>query len=150
MCARTCAHAQHARRTPSQIHLLPDGTIHIFSRSSEDNTSKYPDLVSSLPRAFQPDVQSFILDAEAVAYDRKAARFLPFQVLSTRARKDVKSEDVTVNVIVMGFDLLYLNGEVGAGRRARARARSRRAHAGPTCPFRSRCCRSRCVAAASC
>jgi DNA ligase-1 len=32
------------------------------------------------------------------------------QILSTRARKDVKMEDIKVNVCVFMFDCLYLNG----------------------------------------
>ena len=37
----------------------------------------------------------------------------PFQELSRRKRKDVKVEDITVQVCLFAFDLLYLNGEVG-------------------------------------
>ena len=33
------------------------------------------------------------------------------QVLSTRARKDVKVEDIKVRVCIFAFDCLYLNGE---------------------------------------
>lgn len=33
------------------------------------------------------------------------------QVLSTRARKDVKMEDIKVRVCIFAFDCLYLNGE---------------------------------------
>lgn len=48
------------------------------------------------------------------------------QALSTRKRKDVKEEDVTVQVVLYGFDLLYLNGvsymkEPYAVRRAKMR-----------------------------
>jgi len=40
------------------------------------------------------------------------SRLLPFQVLSTRKRKDVQLSEVTVKVILFGFDILYLDGEV--------------------------------------
>lgn len=34
------------------------------------------------------------------------------QVLSTRARKDVRVEDIKIKVCIFAFDCLYLNGEV--------------------------------------
>ncbi|CAI5965343.1 unnamed protein product, partial [Closterium sp. NIES-64] len=56
-------------------------------------------------------VQTFVLDAEAVAYDRESDKILPFQVLSTRARKGVIMSDIKVQVCMFAFDLLYLNGQ---------------------------------------
>jgi hypothetical protein len=47
-----------------------------------------------------------------VAWDKAESKILPFQVLSTRKRKDVKEEDITVRVAVFAFDCLYLNGKV--------------------------------------
>ena len=45
-----------------------------------------------------------------MAWDREKQTFLPFQVLSTRARKDVAISDITVQVIYCAFDLMFLNG----------------------------------------
>ena len=39
-----------------------------------------------------------MLDAEAVAYDKEKKKILPFQVLSTRKRKDVNASDISVQV----------------------------------------------------
>lgn len=103
----------------AQIHMTTDDKnapeVKVYSRNSEDNTVKYPDIVQDILAAFSTEgesgVSSFIMDAEAVAYDVEKATLLPFQILSTRARKDVNIEDVKVKVIVCAFDLLYLNGE---------------------------------------
>lgn len=46
-----------------------------------------------------------------MAYDIEAKKLLPFQDLSRRKRKDVRTEDITVRVHLFAFDLLYLNGE---------------------------------------
>ena len=56
--------------------------------------------------------KSFVLDSEAVAYDKTEKKILAFQELSRRKRKDVKVEDIQVRVCLFAFDLLYLNGEV--------------------------------------
>ncbi|KAK9760623.1 ATP-dependent DNA ligase Cdc17 [Basidiobolus ranarum] len=95
----------------AQIHQMEDGKTMVFSRNSEDMSAKYPDILDKLSRAAKPEINSFILDCEAVAWDREKNCILPFQVLSTRKRKDVKEEDIKVQVCVFAFDLLFLNGK---------------------------------------
>jgi DNA ligase-1 len=95
----------------AQIHLLPDGTIKIFSRNSEDNTGKYPDLISSLPESYGTEMKSFIIDCEVVAWCTKAKKILPFQTLSHRKRKDVSKTEISVQVVLFAFDCLFLNGK---------------------------------------
>ncbi|XP_059178450.1 DNA ligase 1-like isoform X2 [Physella acuta] len=105
----TCEYKYDGER--AQIHFLEDGKIHIYSRNSEDNTSKYPDIIKRMPKVVGADVKSCVLDAEAVAWDVEKKHILPFQVLSTRKRKDADEAQIKVQVCVYAFDLLYLNGE---------------------------------------
>ncbi|KZZ91306.1 DNA ligase, ATP-dependent [Ascosphaera apis ARSEF 7405] len=87
------------------------GCSAIFSRNSEDLSKKYPDVLAKLETWIKPDVKSFVVDCETVAWDLAQKKVLPFQQLMTRKRKDVKAEDIKVKVCVFGFDLLFLNGE---------------------------------------
>lgn len=58
---------------------------------------KYPDITEYLPQAFANDnITSFILDCETVAYNKEKKSILGFQVLTTRANKDVTVENITV------------------------------------------------------
>lgn len=57
-----------------------DGSVRVYSRNSENNTTKYPDIVASIPRLVKPGVKGLVLDCEAVAYDRETQQILPFQV----------------------------------------------------------------------
>uniref|UniRef100_A0AAQ4P0H7 DNA ligase n=1 Tax=Gasterosteus aculeatus aculeatus TaxID=481459 RepID=A0AAQ4P0H7_GASAC len=107
--AFTCEYKYDGER--AQIHILESGEVRVFSRNQEDNTSKYPDIVSRVPTVTKDSVTSCVLDAEAVAWDREKKQIQPFQVLTTRKRKDVEASEITVQVCVYAFDLLYLNGE---------------------------------------
>uniref|UniRef100_A0A8C6PLJ2 DNA ligase n=1 Tax=Nothobranchius furzeri TaxID=105023 RepID=A0A8C6PLJ2_NOTFU len=107
--AFTCEYKYDGER--AQIHILEGGEVRIFSRNQEDNTSKYPDIVSRIPKVKYDSVVSCVLDSEAVAWDREKKQIQPFQVLTTRKRKDVDASEIKVQVCVYAFDLLYLNGE---------------------------------------
>ncbi|XP_054444495.1 DNA ligase 1 [Pteronotus mesoamericanus] len=107
--AFTCEYKYDGQR--AQIHFLEGGEVKIFSRNQEDNTGKYPDVISRIPKIKLPSVTSFILDAEAVAWDREKKQIQPFQVLTTRKRKEVDAAEIQVQVCLYAFDLIYLNGE---------------------------------------
>ncbi|XP_075985103.1 DNA ligase 1 [Anticarsia gemmatalis] len=99
----------------AQIHVPGDDApdlskASIFSRNQENNTTKYPDILRRLPSLLKDTVKSCVLDCEAVAYDTETKQILPFQILSTRKRKDASESDIKVQVCVFVFDLLYLNG----------------------------------------
>uniref|UniRef100_A0A8C0Y0F3 DNA ligase n=1 Tax=Cyprinus carpio carpio TaxID=630221 RepID=A0A8C0Y0F3_CYPCA len=105
----TCEYKYDGER--AQIHILENGEVRIFSRNQEDNTSKYPDIISRIPQVKKENVRSCVLDSEAVAWDREKKQIQSFQVLTTRKRKDVDASEIKVQVCVYAFDLLYLNGE---------------------------------------
>lgn len=67
----------------AQIHILDDGSMRVFSRNQEDNTTKYPDIIRRMPNALS-NVQSAVIDTESVAWDTEKKIILPFQVLTTR------------------------------------------------------------------
>jgi len=54
--------------------------MQIYSRNSENNTGKYPDIVAMFPGVLAEGTKSIVLDAEAVAYDPESNKILPFQV----------------------------------------------------------------------
>uniref|UniRef100_A0A8C6SA19 DNA ligase n=1 Tax=Neogobius melanostomus TaxID=47308 RepID=A0A8C6SA19_9GOBI len=107
--AFTCEYKYDGER--AQIHILESGEVRVFSRNQEDNTTKYPDIISRIPKVKKESVVSCVLDSEAVAWDREKKQIQPFQVLTTRKRKDVDASEIKVQVCVYAFDLLYLNGE---------------------------------------
>lgn len=105
----TCEYKYDGER--AQVHKTEDGKYHVYSRNLEDMSQRYPDIVSIAPKFATDSTTSFILDCEAVAWDREQNKILPFQVLSTRKRKDVEEGSITVRICLFVFDILYLNGE---------------------------------------
>ncbi|KAF5727475.1 DNA ligase 1-like [Tripterygium wilfordii] len=105
----TCEYKYDGER--AQIHYMENNSVEIYSRNAERNTGKFPDVVATISRLKKSSVKSFILDCELVAYDREKQKILPFQILSTRARKNVNLSDIKVEVCIFAFDMLYLDGK---------------------------------------
>jgi DNA ligase-1 len=93
----TCEYKYDGER--AQIHILENGKIEIFSRNNEDATQKYPDIAELIPQIIKTEkVKDAVLDCEVVAWDSIGHKLLPFQILTTRKRKDVTSESIQVQV----------------------------------------------------
>lgn len=72
---------------------------------------KYPDVVKVVQDCLCEGVESCIIDSELVAFDQETRKILPFQVLSTRGRKNVVVEDIKINVCLFAFDCMLCNGQ---------------------------------------
>ncbi|MDX1596953.1 MAG: ATP-dependent DNA ligase, partial [Nitrosopumilaceae archaeon] len=92
-----------------QLHLDQDKVI-LFSRSLENITSYYPDIVEKIPKNIQSD--KVILEAEAVAINEGTGEYLPFQELMHRRRKYKVEKAVSQYPISVNFfDVLYSDGK---------------------------------------
>jgi DNA ligase-1 len=98
----------------AQVHISGD-RLEVYSRNSEKTSEKYPDVIEVVRSALKPGVTDCIIDAEVVAYDPANKKILPFQKLTTRARKNVSADAVQVTVCVYAFDILFLSGESVCG-----------------------------------
>ena len=94
----------------AQVHCgSPEhpGRVVVFSRSREDMTVSFPEIVEAFSRVEEP----LVLDGEILAW--ADGRALPFSSLQARlGRKRVTAEmRLATPVVFMAFDLLYAHGE---------------------------------------
>ena len=93
----------------AQIHKQKNKVV-IFSRSLENITYYYPDIVEKISNVLLCD--SCILEAEIVAINENTGQFLPFQELMHRRRKYKIEKAVTDYPITVNFFVvLYVDGE---------------------------------------
>lgn len=90
-----------------QVHRQEDKVV-LYSRSLENITSYYPDIVENIGKSLKSD--EIILEAEVVAINDDTGEFLPFQELMHRRRKykiaqAVQEYPITVNF----FDILLVD-----------------------------------------
>jgi len=106
----TCEYKYDGER--AQIHKTADGKLKVFSRNLLETSAKYPEVPLFVEEAAKAsNVDSFVLDAEVVAYNPQIGKLVPFQVLSTRKKTEESAATAKVQVIVQAFDLMYMNGK---------------------------------------
>ncbi|MFA5770641.1 MAG: ATP-dependent DNA ligase, partial [Patescibacteria group bacterium] len=92
-----------------QIHYK-DNQVKLFSRSLEEVTHMYPDIVEGVKQEIKAD--ELIIEGEAIGYNPKTGEFLPFQETVQRKRKyDIGAKAIEVPLKLFAFELLYLNGK---------------------------------------
>ena len=91
-----------------QIHIQNNKVI-LFSRSLENITYYYPDIVEKISDIV--NANDGIFEAEIVAINKNTGNFLPFQELMHRRRKHKLDQAITDYPITVNFfDILYHNG----------------------------------------
>ncbi|MBS3114748.1 ATP-dependent DNA ligase [Candidatus Woesearchaeota archaeon] len=94
-----------------QGHKDEKGNIRLFTRRLEDVTAQFPDVVEFIKKNVRG--KSFIIDSEAVGYNKKTGKYLPFQNISQRIKRkydiDKMSQDFPVEVNV--FDIINYEGK---------------------------------------
>jgi len=84
--------------------------VRLYSRSLEDVTHMYPDIVSGVKKQVKAD--EIIFEGEAVGYNTKTGEFLPFQETAQRKRKyEIEKMAKEVPLRLFSFELLYKDGE---------------------------------------
>ncbi len=93
------------------IHKTSDNEVKLFTRRLENVTKQFPEVVEYVKKYVKGD--SFILDAEAIGFDRKTKRYKPFQEISQRIKRKYHIEELEkeLPVEVNVFDILYYNGK---------------------------------------
>ena len=88
-----------------------DNKITLYTRRLENVTKQFPEAVEYVKDYIKGD--SFILDSEAIGFDKKTKIYLPFQSISQRIRRkyDIKEIMEKFPVELNVFDILYYNGK---------------------------------------
>lgn len=92
------------------IHKQGEKVI-LFTRRLEKVTEQFPEVEEYVKKYFKG--KSFILDSEAVGWDRKTKKYTSFQDISQRIRRKYKIKELQkkLPVEINVFDILYHNGK---------------------------------------
>ncbi len=96
--------------TRLQVHFRRPDFVAIFTRNLENVTAMFPDIIEGVKKEVK--AKEIILDGEAIGFDPKTGKFLPFQETIKRKRKyevDKKAKEIPLKYFA--FDILYKDGE---------------------------------------
>ncbi len=85
--------------------------IKLFTRRLENVTKQFPEVKEYVDKYVKGD--SFILDSEAVGYNKKTKEYTPFQNISQRIRRkyDIEKMQRELPIEINVFDILYYDGK---------------------------------------
>ncbi len=88
-----------------------DDKITLFTRRLENVTKQFPEVTEYIKKYVKG--KSFILDSEAVGFERKTKGYRPFQEISQRIRRKYNIEELQkkLPVEINVFDIIYYNGK---------------------------------------
>jgi DNA ligase-1 len=88
-----------------------DNKIKLYTRRLEEVTKQFPEAVEYVKEYVKGN--SFILDSEAVGFERKTKKYMPFQSISQRIKRKYDIEEVKNKfpVEVNVFDVIYYDGK---------------------------------------
>jgi len=93
-----------------QVHKK-GSNVRLFTRRLEEVTGQFPEVVRYVKENVKCD--SVILDSEAVGFNPKTGKYLPFQKISQRIKRkyDILEMSKKFPVELNVFDIIYYNGE---------------------------------------
>ena len=94
-----------------QAHKDENGKVVLFTRRLENVTNQFPDVVDFVKKNVKG--KSFIIDSEAVGYNKNTGKYLPFQSISQRIKRkyDIEKMAVDFPVELNVFDIIFFEGK---------------------------------------
>ena len=92
-----------------QIHKQGNN-VRTFSRGNEETTGQFPEIVNAVKKL---NMESLIIDGEAVPYNIETGEIYPFQDVSRRRGRiyDLPEVSEEIPIVVFLFDIIYLEGK---------------------------------------
>ena len=119
--AKTIADGFKALGKPCAVEYKYDGfrliihkrnnDVDLFTRRLEKVTKQFPEVADYVRKYVKG--KSFILDSEAVGFDKKTKEYQPFQSISQRIRRkyDIDKLRKELPIEINVFDIIYYNGK---------------------------------------